>query len=101
MGAVACERHGTHPGVLCCEHIRAASEGQAPLISVVPYRVDMTGDGTEVLDHLLCRVCANRFRLSTSSPVPPEVWESKDRYPHVCPTCEQCLSEWQGAGRET
>jgi hypothetical protein len=98
VGAVACERHGTHPGVLCCDHVRSASETRAPLISFDSYRVDVTGDETELLDHLLCSACATRFHLSPSIQIPPAVWESEDKFPYVCPTCEQCLSEWRHAG---
>jgi len=98
VGAVACEKHGTHPGVLCCDHVRFASRAGSPLISFGSFNMDMTGDGTVLVGNLLCSECATRFHLSKSNSIPPEVWKSSDKFPYVCPACEQCLSEWQHEG---
>jgi hypothetical protein len=101
VGAVACAKHGTHPGILCCDHIREGCEGFGTVIPFSTYGVDLVGNGGELLDHLICADCAERFQLSTSSPIDGDVWEDKSRFPHVCPTCEHCLMEWRREGRET
>jgi len=98
VGAVACDRHGAQPGVLCCDHVRSASAARSPLISFALYNSDVSGDGTVLVDNLLCSACATRFHLSNSKPIPPEIWESKHKFPYVCPACMQCLSEWQHVG---
>jgi hypothetical protein len=98
MGAVGCAKHGTKPGVLCCDHVRSASEARLQLITFNSYRTDMTGDGTELVENLLCDECAMRFHLSKTEAIAPEIWESRDSFPYVCPACRDCLSEWQREG---
>ena len=95
MGAVACERHGTHPSVLCCDHVRLAVEGRSLPIAFGTYQADMSGDGTLLVDNLLCAACASRFNLPKSKPIAAEIWEREDKFPYTCPTCAECLSEWQ------
>lgn len=101
MGAVACAKHGTHPGMPCCDHVREGCQNFGAVIPLNTYWVDLVGDGRELLDHLICADCAARFHLSTSSPIDGDVWEDASRFPNVAPTCEHCLMEWQREGRET
>jgi hypothetical protein len=95
MGVVACERHGTHPGLLSCDHVSQAVANSAVLPSVDNYRFDLTGDGTTVLDHMICGECAARFGLSPSELISESVWEDERRFPYVCPVCAACFLEWR------
>lgn len=94
MGAVECEKHGTHPGPLCCDHLRMAAEQVGADITFDVYRYDVLGDGVEFLAHLLCEECASKFNLRPSQLIPDDVWADEDRFPYVCPTCFYCLVEW-------
>jgi hypothetical protein len=100
VGAVACPKHGTHPGILCCDHVREGCK-TGTFVALDTYWVDLSGDGKEPLDHLLCADCAERFHLSTSGLIDGDVWEDKSRFPYVCPTCEHCLRGWLSDRRKT
>lgn len=92
MGAVACERHGTHPGLLCCDHVREAlARGTPP--SFATYRLLL--DDVEVR-HLICAECADRFSLTPQEPIPEALWE-EETFPYVAPACVSCLNEWARA----
>src|SRR5688500_187631 len=54
MGALQCERHGTHPGRLCCDHVREAVSNSTQNISFDKYQVDLMEDGSMALGHILC-----------------------------------------------
>jgi hypothetical protein len=99
MGAVQCERHGTHPGRLCCDHVREAVSNSTQRISFDKYQVDLIGDGSMPLEHLLCVDCARAFGLSDSDVISAEVWEDASRFPYVCPVCTTCIREWSDARR--
>ena len=101
MGAVACQKHGAHPGILCCDHVRVGAGSRSSIVSFVRYQLDLGEDRTTLAESLLCAACAETFSLSVSQPIALEVWKDPKRFPYVCPTCEQCLSEWQRDGRET
>jgi DNA-directed RNA polymerase subunit RPC12/RpoP len=71
---------------------------------VVPfgkYTVDLLGDGVELLVHYICTACAERFHLVSSSLTDGAIWEDEGKFPYVCPTCVQCLREWQHEPQET
>jgi hypothetical protein len=95
VGAVACERHGTHPGVLCCDHVGEAVASSRPFLSFDNYRVDVVIDGAEPLNHLLCNKCAERFALSPRELIPKAVWADASRFPYVWPVCAGCFLEWR------
>jgi hypothetical protein len=100
VGAVKCDEHGTNvAGPLCCDHIREAVNHSRPFIPYGIYRLDILGDGKDILSHLLCTDCASRFGLSADELISYEVWESDERFPYVCPTCAQCFAEWRARGR--
>ena len=95
MGAVKCEKHGTHvAGPFCCDHVRLAVDYAKPLIPFGIYRADLLDDGTMVVRHTLCSECASKFGLSADEVISGEVCADKDRFPYVCPTCAQCFKEW-------
>jgi hypothetical protein len=95
MGAVACERHGTHPGLLSCDHVHEAVSNSIPLASLDIYRVDLLDDGTQLIDHMLCGKCAAQFGLAPSEPIPSASWEDDRKFPYVCPVCAACFLEWR------
>lgn len=100
MGAVRCDKHGTHvAGPLCCDHVREAAAHAAPLIPFGIYRVDMLDDGNMVVGHMLCTQCASRFGLTVDEIVSGEVWENPLRFPYVCPVCAECFKEWSAEGQ--
>jgi hypothetical protein len=94
-------KHGTHPGPLCCDHIREAVHRSTAVIPFGIYRVDISGDGTALLEHKLCTECASRFGLSVDELISEEVWGSVERFPYVCPTCAECFAEWTAPDRLT
>jgi hypothetical protein len=77
MGMVGCNKHGRQSGWLCCDHVREAVEHSMPVLSFEIYLYDIVGDGTEMLEHMLCtyyafiacmssrtpRICIIRFKL--------------------------------------
>jgi hypothetical protein len=99
VGAVSCEKHGTHPGPLCCDHVREAVYGATAIIPFGIYRFDIMGDGKDLLLHMLCTDCASKFGLSVDELISEEVWSSEERFPYVCPTCTHCFAEWSAQGR--
>ena len=90
MGAVACEQHGTHPGLLCCDHVRNALDQRGLAPSFDTYRLLL--DDVEV-HHLICAECAERFSLTPQEPIAEELWE-EETFPDVAPACVSCLKEW-------
>ena len=94
MGAVACEKHGTHPGVLGCDHVRLAAQVSGEAVSFDVYGCDVLGDGTAILKHLVCAACADQFGLSPSELIAEETCSDEERFPYVCPTCVHCLAQW-------
>jgi hypothetical protein len=95
LGAVTCKAHGTHPGPLCCHHVREAVESAAALIPFQVYGADIYGDGTELLEHILCTACASSLGLSSANEmIPEDVWGKPDRFPDVSPVCQRCFAEW-------
>lgn len=94
MGAVACNKHGTHPGRQCCDHVRVAAQQLGDDLPFDTYRGDLLDDATELLEFLICTPCARQFQLSLSETIPRDVCESAGRFPYVCPTCVHCLAEW-------
>lgn len=95
MGAVKCEKHGTHvAGPFCCDHVRKAVSYSMPLIPFGIYRGDVLGDGTMIVGHWLCTECASKFDLLLDEVVTEEVWGNDERFPYVCPVCAQCFKEW-------
>jgi hypothetical protein len=95
VGAVRCERHGTHvAGPFCCDHVREAVDYQKPIIPFGIYRADVLDDGTMIVGHWLCLECASKYGLSTEVIVSGEVCFDEGRFPYVCPTCAQCFKEW-------
>ena len=92
MGKIVCERHGAHPGILCCDHVREAVSKSQPIFSIDRYRVALSED--HLLEHLICVECAMRFSLSPQDPISEDVWEDEKRFPNVCPVCVACYSQW-------
>ncbi len=93
MGKVICTKHGGIMGVLSCEHVERGTIQPLQRISFAKYRIDVLGDGTELLDTLICVSCATRFQLSPSEIVPAEVFENENRFPYVAPSCPTCIAE--------
>ena len=100
MGAVQCERHGTHPGTLCCDHVGQAVSNSTQNISFDEYQVDLMEDGSMALGHILCVDCARTFVLPVSQVICGEVWEDASRFPDVYPVCTTCIIEWSSAGKK-
>jgi hypothetical protein len=94
MGAVACEKHGTHPGILSCDHVRLAAQVSGEAVAFDVYGFDMLGDAGDVIKHLICAACAARFGLSPSKLVTEEIWSDAVRFPYVCPACVHCVIQW-------
>ena len=53
MGAVSCNKHGTHPGPLCCDHIREAVYRSSAAIPFGIYRFDLTDTTLQHLTDVL------------------------------------------------
>ena len=100
MGAVQCERHGKHPGRMCCDHVREAVSNSTQNISFDKFQVDLMEDGSMPLEHMLCGGCARAFGLSVPDVISGEVWEDASRFPHVCPVCTTCIIEWLSARKK-
>jgi hypothetical protein len=99
MGAVRCDKHGTHvAGPSCCDHVRTAVYRSLPLIPFGNYRFDVLGDGTLIAGDLLCADCASKCGLSVDEIASAEVWTDDERFPSVCPVCAQCFKEWMAQG---
>ena len=94
MGAVRCQKHGTHvAGPFCCDHVRNAVYATSPIPFGI-YRGDLLGDGTMIVPHYLCAECASTFGLSVDEVVPEQILSDAERFPYVCPVCAQCFAEW-------
>jgi hypothetical protein len=81
VGAIACERHGTHPGLLTCDHVSEAVANSTPLPDLQNYRLNVSG---EPLDHMLCGACAAQLGFSHGEPISD-----------ACPVCVACFLEWR------
>jgi hypothetical protein len=95
MGRVACERHGSHAGLLCCNHVYEAVIAGSHLESYENYRYDIDGTESNLLDHMICSACATRHQLSPNELIPDEVWSDEARFPKVFPICASCFVEWR------
>jgi hypothetical protein len=94
MGKVACKRHGPTVGPLTCDHIRVAIANLTTVSSLDEYRLDVLGDGTHPLRHMLCQECAARLGLSPDELIPEAVGLDESRYPYLAPACGACFREW-------
>jgi hypothetical protein len=54
----------------------------------------LLGDGTMMMEHMLCTDCASKFGRLVDEPVLEDVWSDKERYPYVRLACAQCFNEW-------
>lgn len=80
MGAVRCEKHGTHvAGPLCCDHVRKAVAYSMAAIPFGIYRCDLLGDGTLMQPNMLCTDCASKFGLSVDETISQELWLDDER----------------------
>ncbi len=95
MGAVACERRGTHPGLLSCDHVHEAVANTTLLRSLAVHRFDIAGNGSTVVEHMLCAECAVQFGLSPGELIPEAVWGDERKFPYVYPLCAACFLEWR------
>ena len=93
VGKVACGRHGTHVGILSCDHVRKRCEDQLAPPVFGSYRIDLMGDGRGDLDANVCAACAEQSGLRQDEIVGGKVFEDESRFPFVCPTCVQCIAE--------
>jgi hypothetical protein len=88
-------KHGTNvAGPFCCDHVRAAVAHSQLFIPFGNYRVDVLGDGTLIVGHLLCAECASKFDLSVDEIYSGQVWENEQKFPDICPVCAQCYKQW-------
>jgi len=54
---VACKKHGDSSGLLCCDHVCEAVYGSMPVLSFDVLRVNVLGDGSKMLEHMVCARC--------------------------------------------
>jgi hypothetical protein len=94
MGRVICEKHGASGGPLCCDHVLAAVYGREPRVQYRNVKFDAVGDGSCIVQHLICTDCLGKHGLETVDEVTEEVWEDENRFPRTCPVCEGCLAEY-------
>ena len=95
MGAVACERHGTHAGLLSCGHVHEAVASSVALGPFSICRFDLSGHGREALEHIICADCVAKFDLSPAELIPENVWADDYKFPLVYPLCAACFLEWR------
>ena len=95
MGLVQCKKHGYHSGPMCCEHTLDAIYGRGPRVKYENVKFDVSGDGKEILQHLICEDCIEKYSLNGNGYVEEKVWESEQLFPWVCPVCNECLKEYE------
>lgn len=101
MGKLACEKHGAHAGMLCCDHLRTGAHEGAKSLAFRTLCIDWLGDGSEMGEVLVCDLCAQHFGLSALQRIDGAALEDEAKFPHVSPTCAQCFAACQAQGLES
>jgi len=98
MGQATCQTHGTHPGMLCCEHVAEAAYGRAVLLpnASLSFSFDILEDGRDLLSCLICRECASRFDIPEDAILPGQTMDLPNAYPYIFPVCHYCVQDWRG-----
>src|SRR5215213_502185 len=102
MGLVRCERHGEQQGPLCCRHVLDASYGTpspGPVAdpgALVFICIDLFDDASEMLDIVLCQVCAVQYGRGAGDVLASEHLGDDRALPWICPICNPCLERWTG-----
>jgi hypothetical protein len=96
MGVEQCPTHGRQTGLLCCQHVQAATRRDFDIeaLGAVAFEVDLTDDGRHVLPHIVCSRCAQDYGLHARSRVSGRTAEIPGGFPMVMPTCTSCVDVW-------
>jgi len=80
---------------MCCKHALDAIYGRSPRVKYKNIKFDVLCDGTEILQHLICEECLNKYSLKDKEFIEEDIWENEELFPWVCPVCDECLHEYE------
>jgi hypothetical protein len=102
MGQILCSKHGRQSGPICCEHVVAAMDQNAPLPEgvAVTFTVQLTDDSSIPFEFVVCSICAADGRLHSGAAF-SERHTGEAELPVTFPICGRCLESWRGCKAAT
>ena len=100
LGIIECPKHGRQFGPHCCDHLCKAVYDFAVLnksrvnIGTTSFYDDYLGDGTMLLDFMVCSDCATLCAVSESKTIRLELLGEDHVSATWPPVCEKCVNEW-------
>ena len=99
MSLIQCEIHGLQGGPHCCKHVSSAIYKRSEDIEYAELVYEIDKEHGHVIQHLICIDCLKTYNLEKNMFITEDVWESEDRFPYVCPTCIECVKEYEKSSK--
>ncbi len=90
---IICKYHGKTGISLCCRHIENSILDTSIAVTIIKFQIDILDDGSELLPHYICKVCAENYGLNNQKVLPSSYFGAKDKsiFPITVPVCIRCL----------